>query len=127
VLFFFIAVVLPVGQLLLGSFFRFFGFYTWDMLTLENYTKVFQNGELQRAVWNTLRLGLLRGLRGLRRERSPCDSRARPRHGTAAGRARVRGRRRRAASARRTDRARDPAPVLSGVHGSARLADRVRR
>jgi iron(III) transport system permease protein len=50
---------LPVGQLLLGSFFRFFGFYTWDMVTLDNYTKVFQNGELQRAVWNTLKLGLL--------------------------------------------------------------------
>jgi iron(III) transport system permease protein len=59
VFFFVIAVVLPVGQLLLGSFFRFFGFYTWDMLTLENYTKVFQNGELQRAVWNTLKLGLV--------------------------------------------------------------------
>lgn len=58
-LFFVVAVALPVGQLLLGSFFRFFGFYTWDMLTLENYTKVFQNGELRRAVWNTFELGLL--------------------------------------------------------------------
>jgi iron(III) transport system permease protein len=53
IFFFVIAVVLPVGQLLLGSFFRFFGFYTWDMLTFDNYTKVFQNGELARATWNT--------------------------------------------------------------------------
>jgi iron(III) transport system permease protein len=59
ILFFVVAVVLPVGQLLLGSFFRFFGFYTWDMLTLENYTKVFQNGDLRRALWNTFELGLL--------------------------------------------------------------------
>ncbi len=59
ILFFVIAVVLPVGQLLLGSFFRFFGFYTWDMLTFDNYTKVFQSGELLRATCNTLALGLL--------------------------------------------------------------------
>jgi len=59
IVFFIVAVVLPVGQLLLGSFFRFFGFYTWDMLTLDNYAKVFRNGELARATWNTLVLGLL--------------------------------------------------------------------
>ena len=59
IFFFIIAVVLPVGQLLLGSFFKFFGFYTYDMLTLDNYKKVFQNGEFLRAVWNTFKLGLM--------------------------------------------------------------------
>ena len=39
VLFFVITVVLPVGQLLIGSFFQFFGFYSWDMLTLEHYQR----------------------------------------------------------------------------------------
>ncbi|WP_245440352.1 iron ABC transporter permease [Neorhizobium sp. T25_13] len=59
VLFFFITVVLPIGQLMLGSFFRFFGFYTYDMLTLEHYRSVFANSEFWRAVRNTMMLGLL--------------------------------------------------------------------
>ncbi|WP_246666171.1 iron ABC transporter permease [Aquamicrobium sp. LC103] len=59
VLFFFVTVVLPVGQLLLGSFFRFFGFYTYDMLTLEHYRAVFANSEFWRAMRNTMTLGLL--------------------------------------------------------------------
>jgi len=59
VLFFFVTVVLPVGQLLLGSFFRFFGFYTMDMLTLEHYRAVFSNSEFWRALRNTMLLGLL--------------------------------------------------------------------
>lgn len=59
IFFFAVAVVLPVGQLLLGSFFKFFGFYSYDMLTLDNYRKVFQNGEFLRSVWNTFKLGLM--------------------------------------------------------------------
>lgn len=52
-LFFFVTVILPVGQLLIGSFFKFFGFYQWDMLTLDHYVQVFRNQELRRAVANT--------------------------------------------------------------------------
>jgi iron(III) transport system permease protein len=58
VIFFVISVALPIGQLLLGSFFQFFGFYQWDMLTLEHYRSVFGNGEVWRAFRNTLLLGL---------------------------------------------------------------------
>ncbi len=58
VLFFFVTVVLPVSQLFIGSFFRFFGFYQWDMLTLEHYQAVFSSGEIWRAVSNTMLLGL---------------------------------------------------------------------
>lgn len=58
VAFFVISVVLPVGQLLLGSFFQFFGFYQWDMLTLEHYRSVLSNAEVWRAFGNTLLLGL---------------------------------------------------------------------
>lgn len=58
VLFFIISVVLPVGQLLVGSFFKFFGFYQLDMLTLDNYRMVFENDELGRAIRNTLIAGL---------------------------------------------------------------------
>jgi iron(III) transport system permease protein len=58
VAFFVISVVLPVGQLLLGSFFQFFGFYQWDMLTLEHYRSVLSNAEVWRAFGNTFLLGL---------------------------------------------------------------------
>jgi iron(III) transport system permease protein len=56
--FFVISVVLPIGQLLLGSFFQFFGFYQWDMLTLEHYRSVLGNDEVWRAFRNTFLLGL---------------------------------------------------------------------
>jgi iron(III) transport system permease protein len=50
---------LPVGQLLLGSFFKFFGFYTADMLTLDNYRAVVEDGLFWRAFRNTLLLAVL--------------------------------------------------------------------
>lgn len=59
ILFFFITVVLPIGQLAIGSFFRFFGFYSRDMLTLEHYSAVFSNAEVWRAFSNTMLLGLI--------------------------------------------------------------------
>jgi iron(III) transport system permease protein len=59
VLFFVITVVLPVGQLLIGSFFKFFGFYQWDMLTLEHYQAVFGSSEFWRGFGNTMLLGLV--------------------------------------------------------------------
>jgi len=59
VLFFVVTVVLPVGQLLIGSFFKFFGFYQWDMLTLEHYQAVFGSSEFWRGFGNTMFLGLV--------------------------------------------------------------------
>ena len=59
ILFFVITVVLPVGQLLIGSFFKFFGFYEWDMLTFEHYVAVWQNREFWRAFGNTMLLGVM--------------------------------------------------------------------
>ncbi len=59
VLFFIVTVALPVGQLLIGSFFKFFGFYQLDMLTLEHYRNVFANDEFWRALRNTMSLGLM--------------------------------------------------------------------
>jgi iron(III) transport system permease protein len=58
VLFFVLAVALPFAQLLVGSFFRLFGFYSWDMLTLEHYQWVFENRQLWRAFYNTMLLGI---------------------------------------------------------------------
>ncbi|WP_022721047.1 iron ABC transporter permease [Rhodopseudomonas sp. B29] len=58
-LFFVVTVVLPVGQLLIGSFFQFFGFYQWDMLTLDHYRAVFSSGEFWRGFRNTMLLGLV--------------------------------------------------------------------
>ncbi len=58
ILFFVVSVALPIGQLLIGSFFQFFGFYQWDMLTLDHYRSVFGNSEIWRAFRNTFALGL---------------------------------------------------------------------
>ena len=59
VLFFVVTVALPVGQLLIGSFFKFFGFYSWEMLTLEHYVAVWENREFWRGLGNTMLLGLI--------------------------------------------------------------------
>lgn len=59
VAFFVVTVALPVGQLVIGSFFRFFGFYRWSMLTLEHYQAVYDNRMFWRALGNTLLLGVL--------------------------------------------------------------------
>jgi iron(III) transport system permease protein len=57
--FFVLTVALPVGQLLLSSFFQFFGFYQADMLTLDHYRNVWDNREFWRALGNTMLLGFL--------------------------------------------------------------------
>jgi len=57
ILFFFVTVVLPVGQLLIGSFFKFFGFYSRDMLTLDHYREVFASSDFWRGFGNTMLLG----------------------------------------------------------------------
>src|SRR5476649_1979895 len=54
--FFALTVVLPVGQLLLSSFFQF---YQLDMLTLQHYRDVWENDEFWHAFANTMLLGVL--------------------------------------------------------------------
>jgi iron(III) transport system permease protein len=56
--FFIVTVALPVGQLLLSSFFQFFGFYQLDMLTLDHYRAVWASREFWSALSNTMLLGL---------------------------------------------------------------------
>src|SRR5215831_1648960 len=58
-LFFALTVALPVGQLLLSSFFKFFGFYEADMLTFDHYRSVWENSSFWRAFGNTMLLGFL--------------------------------------------------------------------
>ena len=57
--FFVLTVALPVGQLLLSSFFQFFGFYQLDMLTFDHYRSVWENSEFWRAFGNTMLLGVV--------------------------------------------------------------------
>jgi iron(III) transport system permease protein len=59
VLFFVVTVVLPVGQLIVGSFFKFFGFYRMSMMTTEHYWAVWHSRLIWRALGNTLLLGVL--------------------------------------------------------------------
>jgi iron(III) transport system permease protein len=51
--------VLPVGQLAVGSFFQFFGFYGWETLTLDHYRNVLGDSEFWRATRNTMMLGFV--------------------------------------------------------------------
>jgi iron(III) transport system permease protein len=59
IMFFFVTVVLPVGQLFIGSFFKFFGFYQRDMLTLDHYREVFNSSDFWRGFGNTMYLGFI--------------------------------------------------------------------
>lgn len=59
VLYFLVTVVLPVGQLFVGSFFKFIGFYSWDALTLEHWRAVFDDRAFWRSFRNTMVLGLV--------------------------------------------------------------------
>ncbi len=59
ILFFVVTTLLPVGQLAVGSFFKFFGFYGWENLTLEHYHAVLGDTEFWRATKNTMMLGLV--------------------------------------------------------------------
>src|SRR6185369_15665695 len=54
VLFFVVTVVLPVSQLVVGSFFKFFGFYRMSMLTVDHYSAVWNNRLVWRALGNTM-------------------------------------------------------------------------
>lgn len=56
---FLIMTVLPAAQLLVGSFFQYFGFYSLDMLTLNNYRAVLSDRVFWRALGNTFLLGVL--------------------------------------------------------------------
>ena len=58
-LFFAVTVVLPVAQLILSSFFKFFGFYRTSMITLDHYHAAWSNRLLWRALGNTVLLGVL--------------------------------------------------------------------
>ncbi|WP_429552427.1 ABC transporter permease [Paraburkholderia sp. MM5477-R1] len=57
-IYFLVAVVLPIGQLFIGSFFQFLGFYSLDSLTLDHYRSVFDNADFWRSFRNTMYLGL---------------------------------------------------------------------
>lgn len=54
-----VMVVLPVAQLVAGSVVQYYGFYSWDGLTLQHYRAVFENEVFWRSVGNTLLLGLV--------------------------------------------------------------------
>ncbi|MBN9428137.1 MAG: iron ABC transporter permease [Burkholderiales bacterium] len=55
---FLIMTVMPVGQLIAGSLVEFYGFYSWDALTLKHYRAVFDNALLWRSTRNTLILAV---------------------------------------------------------------------
>ena len=57
-LFFITTVALPVGQLILSSFFQYFGIYRLDTLTLDHYRAVWNDRDFWSALANTMILGI---------------------------------------------------------------------
>jgi iron(III) transport system permease protein len=56
-IYFIIATILPLSQLVLGSFFEVFGLYEWQGLTLNHYHTVFQDALVWRSMKNSFLLG----------------------------------------------------------------------
>ena len=54
VLYFVLAIVIPVGQIVVNSFFPIFGFYQWDIMTLDNWRNVFKDQKAINGMSNTI-------------------------------------------------------------------------
>lgn len=54
VVYFLLAVVIPIGQIVFNSFFEIFGLYGWQYVTLKNWTNVLNNGRAMNGLKNTI-------------------------------------------------------------------------
>lgn len=54
VIYFLLAVVIPIGQIVFNSFFEIFGLYGWQYVTLKNWTNVLNNGRALNGLKNTI-------------------------------------------------------------------------
>ena len=75
VVYFLLAVVIPIGQIVFNSFFEIFGLYGWQYVTLKNWTNVLNNG---RAHERPEEYDHLRHYRRLRRRRHRRSRRLHP-------------------------------------------------
>jgi iron(III) transport system permease protein len=57
-LFFVLTVLLPIGQLVTGSVFQYFGIYGWSMLTLDHWREVLSSPQIWQSARNTVFLAL---------------------------------------------------------------------
>jgi iron(III) transport system permease protein len=58
-LFITLSVIAPILQMIVGTFFEYFGYYYLDMLTLEHWRAVLHNAEFWAILGNTVLLGLI--------------------------------------------------------------------
>ena len=54
VIYFLLAVVIPIAQIIFNSFFEIFGLYGWEYVTLKNWTNVINNGRALNGLKNTI-------------------------------------------------------------------------
>jgi iron(III) transport system permease protein len=54
VIYFLLAVVIPIGQIVFNSFFEIFGLYGWQYVTMKNWTNVINNGRALNGFKNTV-------------------------------------------------------------------------
>ncbi len=62
VVYFLLAIVIPVGQIFISSFFKIFGFYRIDTLTLDNWRNVINNERIVVGFRNTILYGAAAGM-----------------------------------------------------------------
>jgi iron(III) transport system permease protein len=54
IIYFLLAVVIPIGQIVFNSFFEIFGLYGWQYVTLKNWTNVINNSRALNGLKNTI-------------------------------------------------------------------------
>lgn len=54
IVYFLLAIVVPVAQIIVNSFFKIFGFYGWEYVTLQNWTNVFKDRQAMSGLKNTI-------------------------------------------------------------------------
>ena len=54
IIYFMLAVVIPIGQIIFSSFFEIFGLYGWEYVTLKNWSNVLNNGRALNGLKNTI-------------------------------------------------------------------------
>jgi iron(III) transport system permease protein len=54
VIYFLLAVVIPIGQIVFNSFFEIFGLYGWQYVTVKNWSNVINNGRALNGFKNTI-------------------------------------------------------------------------
>ncbi|MFM1814368.1 MAG: hypothetical protein RLZ98_1063 [Pseudomonadota bacterium] len=54
VVYFLLAVAIPLGMIIVSSFFEIFGLYSWELITFNNWNNVLSDQRAMTGLWNTI-------------------------------------------------------------------------